>query len=53
MIKNVAATYIKSDWQNIAGDMPPPARGCLPKGRRGSPEYSASRIFSIVETILL
>ena len=26
----------------IVSDMPPPARGCLPKGRRGSLEIIAS-----------
>ena len=29
-------------------DMPPPARGCLPRGRRGSPVQSACRLFILV-----
>ena len=32
---------IKIDRKNVEGDMPPPARGCLPNGRRGSPEHFA------------
>ena len=29
--------YQQEGW-NCKGDMPPPARGCLPEGRRGSPK---------------
>ena len=34
------------------GDMPPPARGCLPNGRRGSPVQSA-RLILVKEQLLL